>query len=973
MQNLTKVMKSMKISKNEPSETTQKIENQQKNQNQQKNLKKSFIHAKDVIIVNSVQYKGYLAFVNEFFAGKYQVTVKEFVNNSNGNDVNSVNGFNGVNTGDKIPTPNGLATVENVQNETYKIENSQVETFEKFVVYRNQDQNVLAHVISFEKDEFIVRDTNISWVKSNNEDQQGTVEFVKTQLPVRYYGDNKVIYIGQIANTFYSGIGENGLVFGKLTVFPRIVTLSFLKNVMLTHKQIEKIDNEHLKITKGPYASNTIYPFVFLHPHLTITLNSSGRKLYNHTVKTPTGNVNRHIYPNDLFYLDILLKNGNYAEVLGIDDSNSIFIKEKTQSAFEKRFITLDDIQSLLPGFKWTDIDTEIEDTPVRLEENMLIDNNDNENGENVDDADDIDNANQDGFYGDGDQEDNFMENVIPDSVAIDEQEMKESYKDKERQTIVYEDLTPQQKKFKNFITEILKNEQLPEDSFNIMNIINDINIVLTEIDKMSEKENIDQDIYFSGYKFVIGSIMYYKISNLKKINVFSFTKNVLPVLFGKAVKINNIINSNNHIFHLYTGLSYFGHLKTSRQIKAWINNKKTDPFSVIVEMMTIAQQLTKKILNLTETTFKHKEQILTPLGQGHTESNTYIPYDKYNDITRKKFLTFNEIFKDGLPEKEYKILYNSKIREILNKAQADINTKLATTEKNSDDYNNLEFIKKNLLRLPYAMRNTSPDSENYHNMKIIYDQLVSRLSNINNEKEILVQSIKQTKDRINENRKNFKMDSVIDKIREKYEKIDYPEELPLAKLKEFCEKLELKKSGTKEELVNRIELKLQLREEPIVTYTQFQSKGYKGKNAWTLQELEDMAEQLDIILYEDSSREDIYQEINEYFIYNEINTFSISGETVVRTPDQIMDDSQEHNIKIISKNFQGNNFTVVFKASKKSIEDWIKHNELKVTITPINKIKRTHSESESDTENEDYENDKLLNEVVGMMKKTKL
>lgn len=940
LMNLTNAMKSLKVS-NPPINQQENQENQQKNVKTPQNLKKSFIHASDIIFINSTEYKGQLGFINEFFPGKYQVTIKEFY------DKNLVN----VNVGTKIPTPNGLATVESIEPEIYKIDDVIVSSFDKFVVYKSDNIYTLARVISFENSNFTVTDTNIFW----DEPQLNTLEYIKTRLPIAQFSDESIIQINQITETFYSGIGENGFVFGKLNVSPQKVRLSLLKNILLTHKQIEKIDKNHLKITKGPFASETIHPFIFMEPHLTITLHSTGKKLNHHNVRHLNQIINRPIYPKDVFYMDILLKNGNYAEVVGINPDNLIVIKEKTNGSFINNTITFDDISVYLPGFKWTE--TEIEEVVPKFDENLL---DDNLVGDNLDNESESE-------YNGSDNEHLIEDTFVPDQSS-NEQEYKGSYKDQERVNFVQEDLTDIQKKFKKIIIDILVQFKLDSDSIDILPIVYDIELCLSEIDKMSLLENIEQKIYFSGYRFILASIVFNKIKNLIDINMFNYTQKVLPVLFGKSYKIPKIIIDNQHIFTLFTSLSYFGKIKTMRQIKAWINNKKTDQMAIINEMMLISYQLSKEILGFAD----NKQQSITtefiPLGKGIRDTlNNYIPYDSVKDPNNREFITLNEIIKSGLPSKEYKIIYKP---GILDSVKSKIINQLNTLDSDSDDYISLQFIKKNLLRIPYALRDATKDSSDYKNLKIVYDQLINALNQLNKLKSDKITEKENKKQKLLDSRKNISTHSIIDKIREKYIKIDYPEDLSLDKLKKFCEQLELKKSGTKEELINRIELKLKLID-PVLTQTTFLSKGYKGKNSWSLQELENMADELGIELFEDSSKEEIYNLINDYYLDQQKLLYTVIGETNVYSPDQIMDDSQDRKLQIHQKNFQGNNFVVTFKASKHAINDWIKENKL--TIKSLSQVssKRTHDESESESVGESIDNE--LEEAISMLKKQKL
>lgn len=133
------------------------------------------------------------------------------------------------------------------------------------------------------------------------------------------------------------------------------------------------------------------------------------------------------------------------------------------------------------------------------------------------------------------------------------------------------------------------------------------------------------------------------------------------------------------------------------------------------------------------------------------------------------------------------------------------------TLDPNSDDYTSLQFIKRNLLRIPYALREATKDSTNYKNLKIVYDQLIKSLNQLNNQKTNNIKQLEDHKQNMLVNRKNINTHSVIDKIRDKYTSIDYPEDLPLDKLKKFCEQLELKKIRNKRRTYqqNRIKIKI--------------------------------------------------------------------------------------------------------------------------------------------------------------------
>jgi hypothetical protein len=860
--------------------------------------------------------------------------------------------------------------------QTSKIYNELITKVNIFLPKSKKINNVytfkLARVVSDNNENIIINDTSIEFQSNVSDINKNLEKMLDLLNNVNFMQTDKSLYVGNIVETYYGNVYNNS-IFGKLVkIEQEKAKVSQLKTIMLTSNQIEKIDKNTLVIKKGDFKSSEVYPFTFIEPYLSVLL-SNGIKVYNHLVKNNSGElINKYVSPNDVFYMDIKLINGNYAQVVGKTDDNKIAIKEKKDYKFQDNVISNNEIEEYLAGFKWTE---KLEEPVSLLKEETSIDNETTETTDPENEDSEIDGYQEDGEHN---------EEETSDIQYTTEPEMKESYKDKERMTTTQIELTPTQNKFKNFINKIFEIYNLNGDDYNLDNIINFIETTLKSIDKMAEKDNIEQNIYFSGYKFILASIMYYEIKKYKTIKFSTFVTKVLPILFGKNMSISilrDIIDSNKYLYTLYENLNYLkeyykskpNHLDT---IKNWI--KENDLQRVIMDMMEISVTLVSHIGNYTETTTQNLPMEFYPLGEGIYENNTWIPRDKSND--NRKIISFNEIIRNGLPneiirngniEYKIKIIFKPEILQILTRIKNEIDNKMLTANKN--DKIHLKYIKNNLQRLPYALKESTGEKQKYLNF--IYNQLLEEMKVINNRKQDKIDSIIIHNELMKTKRNVVNTDSKFQKILEKYEEIDYPEDLSLAKLQKICEELKCKKSGTKQELIHRIEMKLGLIE-PVLTRSKFLAKGYKNikgvkKEIWTLPELVEMADELDIDIFEDSTKEEIYEKINDYFISQEYDnqneTFTIIGETNEKSPDQIMDSAVENRIVVLGKNFNGNSFKVVFKSTKKIINKWITENEIKAKVYNGEKDKINKRQIKEDPV------DIMLNEAINTLKKQKI
>lgn len=941
-----------------------KVEEKEKKEN----YKKSFIHGNQVMFVNSASNKGMIGFVQDFFPGKYQVTIKEtgeqrknrlekikmnqisrlypditndekieYIKSMGKNDDEIIFNEN-VKIGDKIATQYGMVVVEDLVPKMYTIQKlngdivnvdnvDNVDKLDKKIVMyqsivKDSDMSeyikkinelkmkrqmgeevffprapspkmtiILAIVESESAENMIVK--NICVINNKEDDIENKIknkitkeEFTKISWEgTDRYRRSELDNIAKNLNLEIDSSDSNRGVFEKIDNFlglkkinvnnivktfgkvikvtnPSVKVYGYI-TVVLSPNQIKKIDNKYLQIVKGDYKSDKKYEYIFTRSHLTVLLNSTGRKLSNHLVKTNVGTyINRVILPSDVFYFD-LLTGGAKVEVVGINDDNQISVKG-TDGKLNN--ISFDDIQEYLPGFKWTDANVSHE--IVSPQDINLIDDTSEENPENTETTDTTEDSTDEGHEISGYDETDENESEQPEEIV-----MKSAYSDKDRISSEPEKLTSVQSDFQNIIKKIFKLYSNSDENY--ISVVKDTEYLLEQLNVMANKSiNYPKDVYKYGYKFFLACVVFYVLKKDKNIKFDTYIKKVIPVLFGKQFKSNfkTIIDDNKYIYTLYEGLlpNNQNHIEL---IEKWSKNGELD--QIVINMMQVSKILYDYIGNIDDSIVVEKMDVhLRPIGKGVYKDGLWVPYDK--TLHNRKFITFTEIMNDGIPDKEYKILFSPGLIEIVKKYKIE----LQKSEKS--DYN--VHIVNNLHRLPFAMKEF-PEVKEFQD---IYNEFIKVQESIKQDKaskrlEKLTKFENSMKNRVKQ-----KEDSVKNKIKEKYMSKEYPEDWTLTQLKEFCEKLNISKNATtKDLLIDKLDKYLGIIDQDILTYHEFLKKSYKGKNSWTLTELEEMAEELDLEFYEDSTREEIYELINEYFYAKEQKTKRPIKETTTQQEDE--------------------------------------------------------------------------------------
>lgn len=243
--------------------------------------------------------------------------------------------------------------------------------------------------------------------------------------------------------------------YGKLSRVIGEQNIMRYKTSVIVNKNFTKINGECVDIIRGEYRGKTAKLLRVIEPTFTIQIDAIGKKIHSHLLCLQGTYMVKPITANDIYYIDLLLNNGNYFNVTCVTNSvDSGFVyrgieRSKNGVTCQRSQITLQDVQEMMPGFKVYDQNVitkslgemntveEVEDI-VNVEDDVENVVETEQSGEH-----DEENENTTGDYADNEQQ--MEENdIVYDNT---EGEAKATFRDTERSGYVNSDVTDEDKK----------------------------------------------------------------------------------------------------------------------------------------------------------------------------------------------------------------------------------------------------------------------------------------------------------------------------------------------------------------------------------------------------------------------------------------------------------------------------------------------------------------------------------------------
>ena len=794
-----------------------------------------FMHGKNVIFKNSPFYKGMFGYVSDFFPAKYQVSLEQTTSVS-------VYKYPEARIGDYLE--DGKMKVLNIIPELFSVKDQAngniislpAQYFARVIIYKTNGTNVMVGVVV---DSFgggisvknVSLDGNseltILMEKMNLDEKNSLDSLISKTKDMKIQNDSYVALVQKVSDLLKSGqkiediissnvskinvgdIVDEYLVviagpsntsdvnllghFGKFqnSVSPQYQVLQ-TRQLLLGAKQIEKINNTQLIIRQGKYSSKTPYNYVYIPSSVEVLIESTGKKVHTHAIKINGAYQTQSITPKDLFYLDIQLKNGNYCEVVSVKE-NIIIVNERIAGKdFQTRTISADDIQKLMPGFRWTQNDSDSNLTtfsdPNKREYEQTEETEDKSDETTdqmeTDEVEDEENTNQDYGDDDGDSGDDEI------SITLEEEpEMKSSFKDSDRLNVEQRTLTTEEQTFSNNIAKVLTRLKINTDQINLYSTIDTISNVVEQFEKQTKSElGINEKITKSSVlKYIVSCVVFYEIiksgyrDNFKTFGLEEYVRLLFPSYFT----VKDLSDLNSSIL-----LKKWGVLRTlyNDTVKSTVQDmlNTENYFGIIKILVDNCDAVIQAMLNLRIPTeivntgssdlitvgSKFREQLPSKLRQEYTITNKKgkksvtqfygLDYTKLegieyaNNTGRNIYLT--DLLKNNIPEKEVSIVWAS-ASPLLQKYKMVVQQKIneAKTEKIRQRY---EFVLKNLHRAPFAIRETSGVEKEY--LIKIYDLMLEKMktkvTKDNAEKQSRKRSFQEAKNTVAENRKRISL-----------------------------------------------------------------------------------------------------------------------------------------------------------------------------------------------------------------------
>jgi hypothetical protein len=494
---------------------------------------------------------------------------------------------------------------------------------------------------------------------------------------------------------------------------------------------IEKEGDKEFGVIKyGPYTGQRLEVAINKEAGLAIILSSNGKRITSHVVRK--GDIvdelnnpvfeERMIYPSDVFYIDILLNNDNYAQVNKIIDDNIMNITEMDENRkYKTRDISFAEIKELQPGFKIGGSKLKV-DIPDTLD--IALDDIEEVNS----DIEDESNESKEIDYA-----------MSPVEGEEGEGEQKLSFKDIERTEVVRKELTREEQSMKDEILNILRLLKVGEDNIDVYKMIDMINSLLKLIKSKLKEINYKTDIMVTGnIKFILVCVVLYEL-----IRVTGFDKSlddVLKMLFPSYFTIRDIqANRMNDNIFLMEWSSYTSKEKINESIKIIKKYmKEKDYIKIIKELILSADSVLQGLLGLRINIIKRdivSMEDLIPLGVNPVTGKKYSEEraEQILEKSREGFMKFRDqivtvddlINDKPLPIKEVDIIWSSINAHIIRKFENEIKRKADSQIELRDDY---LYIRDNLLRAPFALRDDDIRPSVKKAFTLIYKKLLDAI-----------------------------------------------------------------------------------------------------------------------------------------------------------------------------------------------------------------------------------------------------
>lgn len=543
-------------------------------------------------------------------------------------------------------------------------------------------------------------------------DQNKNVKSIKKTF---IHGNNAIIrngtYKGYLAwidpNSFY-GKTMDVLIDGKKVSVPA-------SNV---EPKTAKIGTS-VQMRQGAFKGKQAQVLQVYPARITAYINALGKNISVHQIKENGQFKTKFLSPQDIFYFDIELKNGNSFQVQKVLDDKTIVGTELVNNQFIDKTISSEEIRKTLDGFKFDAVSNLITDTQET--EFVSESNQDTQDTQDIDE--DTDNIEHSGYA---------EEQTEVDS---DNTEYKASYKDSERVTF-RQNLTEQEKKYKTQISKILKYMNLNDSELDLYEMLYEIESSIKIIKNQLKKSSVQQDFWIdSDERYIIAAVVFFNIvKHGYSYLLHSETFNILES-YIKELSNNKYFVSKDAKFSIF--------LTNGWSKKFTINKEEVDTLRRSKNVLSLFGIMLNNVIRHLQSHLEWPsiESILSEIEQ-NVSTTEYIPLGKKSNKQKYVFVQNLIGVQDftKITQEAFKVYWGKLFQPLLTQIIDKLQTKVASANNKTTQivYNHIirhiENAPFELTRLYNIIKNdkgNSLDKIKYEKLLFVWNQVMNSVNQV--------------------------------------------------------------------------------------------------------------------------------------------------------------------------------------------------------------------------------------------------
>lgn len=543
--------------------------------------------------------------------------------------------------------------------------------------------------------------------------------------------------------------GYNGYV---LEYYPDTVDIKFenTDRIVRLEKQMVEIKDKKIIVKRGEYKNNIGEMIAINKARLNIHIDALNKKISKHMVSNNGVMEERNVLVSDVFYHDIMLKNGTIINVINItDELISGYDRKSNVVSFKES-----DIAKYLPGFKINQRKDEIKSECNNDEDIFISDEiieEEQQQGDEEKEKDEVEIMGYETNIDNGTNEDqNKDENEKPDEI-----EFKASFKDMERCEFVSQKLSKGETEVMNNIDKVIKLLNYPDDIINkytlMEKIIDTVKIMKSELQKININSWKKSDMKYIVLYLIIVEIIRKRESYIayntftnqieKLYKIGYFTKSDI---MGSCYLMTE--KDNTDIKNTCFGLIVLSEDSSKKMRELYKNSKYLE---IMINMIENCGKILQEWYGKIDIKGCKKVDIkIYNVADGKRNKN----YPKY-------FLTTNDILSGNIPETSKKIVWGPQSEYLVNIWKSELNKKMMLCD-NNEKKSIYEYVINNFDNAPF-MRDYTPSNETekvkYKELMKTFVKFVCQLREYvdvkNSEKMCKLDEINKQKEKINKKR----------------------------------------------------------------------------------------------------------------------------------------------------------------------------------------------------------------------------